>query len=416
MPGRKHHLSRRDLGRAGAGLVVSPWALSLAGCADEDGPAAWNDQRVAGAEQAVLALYPRAVVPSGEEAVQRACRNLDFSWLAAGDSVLVKVASNSPNPHPASTSPAAVRGLVPELFARGAGRVVVAEQCGVEYVRLAPGDTRFSSTSERLAENGLYQAIVDSGAEPHFFDDQGFDDGYFEATLPEGAHWTQPLYLPRILEEVDHVVYLPRLSAHVLAGYTLGLKLAVGWLRDDSRYQLHHEAEAFYEKYAEISYTAELADRVRLVLTLAESLLLDFGPDTGTVFEADPRIVIASQSLTAHEAVAATVLVHADAVVEAAPGAHYDPASADALNQAFVESWVPDRTGIPWGPAMPTPYAGFTAHAIEQGIGFDRALARAWELEGGAPSRIDALVTAEPPTDALREFFTAHTDGVVLLS
>ena len=41
--------------------------------------------------------------------------------------------------------------------------------------------------------------------------------------------------IARAITEVDHLVYLPRLSSHVLTGYTHGHKIAVGWLRDDPR-------------------------------------------------------------------------------------------------------------------------------------------------------------------------------------
>src|SRR2546422_10794681 len=53
--------------------------------------------------------------------------------------------------------------------------------------------------------------------------------------------------------EADHVVYLPRVSHHTLAFATLGLKLGVGWLREDSRLELHRDADSFAEKFAQRS-------------------------------------------------------------------------------------------------------------------------------------------------------------------
>lgn len=413
--------SRRDLLRGGAalggGLVASPLLLNLAACGDAPAPdddVEWNDQRTAAPDDVVFGLYPRSVL-SSKEAVAHACKSLDFSWLGAGDSVLVKIASNSGLPHPATTSPAAVKAIAAELFSRGAGRVIVGEQSGVEYVRLIDGEVRHSSTAEQLAKNGLGEAIEASGAEAHFFDDQGYTDGYIEATPPAATSWKQPMLIPKIVSEVDHIVLLPRLASHVLAGATCGLKLGVGWLRDDSRNHLHHDFETFYEKYVDIAYCAEIRSRFRLALTLAESLLLDFGPDTGTVHVADPVIVIASQNLANHDAVATSVLVHVDAVVERGPGLAYSRDAVDGLNRLFMSYVVPTGTGLPWGPGLPDEYTALAAHAFEEGIAQDRAIARAFAISGGAPEAIDAMVIAEQMDPALAAALDAHSGGIVRL-
>ena len=75
--------------------------------------------------------------------------------------------------------------------------------------------------------------------------------------------------LPDILKQVDHIILLPRVSRHALAGSTLGLKAAVGWLRDDSRLELHRDARSFLEKIVEINDTTTLRRKLRLVLTVA---------------------------------------------------------------------------------------------------------------------------------------------------
>jgi uncharacterized protein (DUF362 family) len=58
----------------------------------------------------------------------------DFSWLSQGDVVFIKVAANSPNRYPATTSPSAVRAMVGLLQAKGAGKVMVGDKPGVQYV------------------------------------------------------------------------------------------------------------------------------------------------------------------------------------------------------------------------------------------------------------------------------------------
>jgi uncharacterized protein (DUF362 family) len=399
-------------GAANGSLVVS-----LGGCGSNSTGASqndWPDKGIVGGDDVLFGLYPSSRVARAEDAVRQACAKLDFSWLKAGDSVLIKIASNSGNVHPAVTSPAAVRGLVAELKARGAKRVVVGEQSGVESVRLVAGEKRFKSTKELLAKNGLLAAIGESGAEGHFFDDQGYDKGYFEATPPAGSHWQQKMMLPNIIREVDHIVYLPRLSSHVLAGYTHGLKIAVGWLRDDSRNHLHLDAASFYEKYVEVNYVKEIRDRFRLVLTLAEAMLLHAGPDKGTVHTLDPRLVIASRNLASHDAIASGVLLHASGLVEPATqgGIPYSPNTADGINKLFVTQFVTSATGIPWGPGDPASYTQLKAHAFEKNASSDRAIARAFAISG-TPSKIRAVVVAEPPDGALSEKVTAHGEGRV---
>jgi hypothetical protein len=93
-------------------------------------------------------------------------------------------------------------------------------------------------------------------------------------------------------------------SRHVLAGATLGLKAAVGWLRDDSRLELHRDAQSFFEKAVEINDAPTLRHKLRLVLTLATKVQTTFGPDQGYAAEPDPGLVFASESLLAHDLVA----------------------------------------------------------------------------------------------------------------
>jgi len=175
----------------------------------------------------------------------------DFSWLSQGDVVFIKLASNSPNRYPATTSHLAVRAMAGLLRDKGASKVVVGDKPGVQYVYQDKKGQRGSSR-DILTRNGLHQAAQDSGAEVHYFDEAGYD-AYFADHPEHASNWKGALMLPNILTEVDHVVLLPRVSRHVLAGSTNGLKAAVGWLRDDSRLELHRDAKTFLKKIEEDS-------------------------------------------------------------------------------------------------------------------------------------------------------------------
>lgn len=392
--------TRRRLLKTGASAFVG-LAACKAGDSDSDAP---SDLLEPG--DVLLGLYGG----DGEAAVRSALARMDLGWLGAGDTVLIKVACNSGNPHPATTSPAAVRALCGALLDRGAGRVIVGDQAGVEYVRNAEGG-RFGSTRALMGENGLLAAIEESGGEPYFFDEQDYEAGYVEVAPPAGSGWSQPMFIPRIVTEVDHLVYLPRLSSHVLAGYTHGHKLAMGWLRDDSRFHVHNDAATLHEKYTEINYVPEIASRLRLVLTLAERILLDGGPDEGTIADVDPRIVIASDSLARHDALSVAALAAIDEVTEKDPEVTnvYGP-GAGTSNAGFTAFLVPSRTGIPWGDgatASPLP-----VHDYQNGIAQDRSLTRAFAILGGVPAEIPVLLDGAAPDEGFRAFLEAHQGGI----
>ena len=304
-----------------------------------------------------------------------------------------------------------------ELFRRGAGRVVVGDQSGVQFVRHVADGTRFGTTRALCRENGLLAAIEESGAEAHFFDEDDFRAGWFEASLPAGSAWSEAFVLPRILQEVDHVVYLPRLSSHLFAGYTHGHKCAVGFLRDDHRHLLHNDAGQFYEKIADISHVPEIASRLRLILTHVDAMLLHAGPDVGTVHRPRLQAVIASDSLTSHDAVAVGLYLHFDRRIprDLSQNLHYDPAVASLLNQLFVERVVPSETGIPWTSSSGMRYQGYDAHVFEEGLLGDRVLQRAWALEGGIPERIRLRTTGVHPRRALWRALRAHSAGRIVL-
>lgn len=364
----------------------------------------------------VLGLFARNGDSSPQMAVREVCRRLDWSWLRPGDSVLLKLSSNSSCPHPAATSPNAVRAVVAELLDRGAGRVLVGEQGGVEYVRLAEGNRRYRSTEDLTRKNGLHEAIVDSGARPYFFDDQGYEAGYFEAAPPfADHHWRPPPRLARIIREVDHIIYLPRLSSHVLAGYTHGHKIAVGWLRDDSRFQMHFEAGSFHEKYVEVNYLPDIRRRLRTVITLAEQVLLNVGPDTGTVVTPDSWIVIASSHLANHDAVSVAVLAYVDS--KTLDALHFIPPAYGALsnsaNWTFLSQLVPARTGITWGKPRMMAYQKLRTHHYQAGIASDLALSRAYQILGGVPTSIPVHTAGQAPDAGLRSFLRAYGDGVL---
>ena len=241
-----------------------------------------------------------------EQALQQAVRQAaeratDFSWLSRGDAVFIKPASNSGNAYPATTHPGAIAAMTALLFEKGAGRVIVGDMAGIQYVKLSPKGLT-GSTRKLMQSSGLALAALAAGAELHCFEEGGWD-AFYEDRLACDSHWSGRLTMPCILKEVEHIVLMPRCSRHVLAGSSLGLKAAVGYWRTDTRLEYHRDAATFAEKTAEGSAVETLLKKQRLVISAADKLQATFGPDRGRVVQPEIGLVIASDSVVAHDMV-----------------------------------------------------------------------------------------------------------------
>jgi len=367
---------------------------------------------------AALGLFARGDAAKLRAAVRDTCGALGWSWLTPGDTVFLKVSSNSPNPHPAVTSPEAVRAVCEELFSRGAGKVMAGDQSGIEFVRLAAGDKLWGSTKQVMKENGLLAAIEGSGAVPYALEEHGYESGYFAAGLPlSDSHWASGPYMAAIIKEVDHVITLPRMSSHVIAGCSLGHKCAIGWLRDDSRYLLHFEGASIHEKVAELSFATELREKHRLVITLADYGLFDSGPDKGTVAPLDPVAVIASPVVADHDALAVAIMAWFDAhtAVDSQLPVVYSAEDADAVNQLLLKVLVPAKYGEPWGPGDMADYAPVPFHAYQEGVSSNLVLARSFALLGGVPAALPVKLVGKAPDEDLRSFLEAFDNGFLKL-
>ena len=223
------------------------------------------------------------------------------------------------------------------------------------------------------------------------------------ATAGPPSVWQRQPFIARIVTEVDHIVYLPRLSAHTLCGYTHGHKLAVGFLRDDARHAMHNDAGTIYEKYTELNYCTQIQQRLRLTVTVAEAVITDGGPDGGRIARADPRLVLASRHLANHDAVSVGLLTWAQdrfALQARTVGLPFG-AWSSLTNLAFV-STVGISTGLPWtSDDSDRADHAYAAHDFGAGIAADRGLRYAYELLGGMPTRIAVDVVGSVNDDAL---------------
>jgi uncharacterized protein (DUF362 family) len=315
----------------------------------------------------------------------------DFSWLSKGDSVFIKPVVNSGNPYPATTSPIAIAAMVELLREKGAGRVIVGDMSGVQSVRFTP--TSLSGSSRKLMESsGMARVVQAAGAELYFFEESGWHS-FYEDVPTASTYWKRPLMMPNILKDVQHIVLMPRCARHVLAGSTLGMKAAVGYWRHDTRLEYHRDAASLQEKTAEANTVETLLTKQRLVLSAADKILTVFGPDDGYVFEPGNGLVIASQSVVAHDMVSlAWLLENRSHIPQSEKHDFRDNSQLFArLGNHAVVSWLSG-----WGTALAS--ETLTKDDLNN-IWDDRVLIHACEVFGGVPAIILEPANKEFPED-----------------
>ncbi|MBN2158962.1 MAG: DUF362 domain-containing protein [Spirochaetes bacterium] len=275
----------------------------------------------------------------------------DFSWLSAGDSVLVKIAANSPSPFPACTDPTALQFMLQLLQEKNAGTIYVGDQASVENVfylantaqaqdvissasvkannfmqlvfAILNTDTlKTGSTRANCTQNGLLDVINAAGATPVFFDETGFDG--FNAATSANGNWPRQIYLPKIIASVNHIITMPQSADDSRTGASTGMMNMAGLLRDDCRIAMDSGTlEDYFKMCVDISLLSEIASKIRLSVTSGMSVLTTAGADPGTAVEPTYGMVFASENILLHDILASSwvetnrTAVNADADVYA---------------------------------------------------------------------------------------------------
>lgn len=342
----------------------------------------------------VLHTYDLADTTATEAVRAAMLAATDMSWLKAGDSVFVKVASNSNLFAPSVTSPAVLEGVVGLLKEAGAGTVYVGDMSGAQFVRHLPDET-IGSTRDNMRQNGLLAAAEAAGAEIHCFEEVPYESAFVPGVPPGDHHWGEDLQVAAILDEVDHIVNLPRLGKHVLAGASLGLKNAIGWISDHSRMVLHRDADTFQEKIVEVNAIPQLADKMRLTLTLVDQALTTYGPDAGYAMSLDQPFVLAAEDIVSHDQVALLALLWARSQTPAAALVEDPyPAESNGMNWWFVRVY--------WGEDAAAAYQTLPTFDALDRPDIPMHVSLAWDiLHGGRPEAIAIQPGGLAPVESL---------------
>jgi uncharacterized protein (DUF362 family) len=280
------------------------------------------------------AAGPAVISSAIRDCILKATGNL--AWLCSGETVLLKPALNSPDPFPSTTHPLAV-SVTAELLAERGAVVVIGDQSGIEHVLHHPGGVVRGSTAENYQKSGMgaFTSARFAG-----FEEGGWEEGFYHHRSPSTPSWKDGFYITSWAKKADHIISLPRVSTHSMAGASLGFKNMVGMLREDSRMEFHangpmngfivrsakgstlssddDKSGRFFEKIVEISDAVR--DKLRLTLFLATEVQATFGPDrygiplgrTGLgrayIVRPEPGLVFCSADQVAAEAAALAVL------------------------------------------------------------------------------------------------------------
>ncbi|MFH2120793.1 MAG: DUF362 domain-containing protein [Pseudomonadota bacterium] len=394
---RKTHMKRRDFLKVAVGASAMVLYPITDGAGASETPIKAKQLTPGSQAKVFLAGVSKG---ASEQGIKIAVRNAaeaatDFSWLSKGDAVFIKPVNNSGNPYPATTSPTAVAAMIGILKEKGARRVIVGDMSGVQSLRFSP--TSLSGSSRALmAASGLAKAVEASGTEMHCFEESGWN-AFYEDFPAAGSHWKHGIMMPNILKEVQHIVLMPRCSRHILAGSSLGLKAAVGYWRHDTRLEYHRDAATLQEKTAEGNTVTTLMAKQRLVISAADKLLTTYGPDKGYVFEPDHGLIIASDSVVAHDMVSLAWLLENRSIIPASERDGFMDTSklVPKLANHMVTGWLGG-----WGPALAS--ETMTKNRINT-IWDDRVLTRSYDLFGGVPA-----ILLESANNALPEALKNH--------
>ena len=223
----------------------------------------------------------------------------------------------------------------------------------------------------------MFQAAQAGGAELYFPEEHGWND-FFEDG-PAGSHWKSGIWIPSILQRVDHIILMPRSSRHMLLGNTLGMKAVVGYMRFDSRTEYHRDAASIYAKTAEANTIPTLKNKLRLALTVATKTISTMGPDQGNISEPETGLIFASDSIVAHDMVSqAWVNMNRAQVPESQKMTVRDPYMT--FHNPFNRATVMLLAGAVEA-ARTQSYAAVDAKSIRE----EPILKRAFEVFGGAP-------------------------------
>jgi uncharacterized protein (DUF362 family) len=295
---RARELNRRNFIRNAA---LAAGALG-AGCA---APADDDDDTPAPFVPALVGLgggdsYGTAVWNALQETVAR--DNLT-DLVGEGDTVYLKVNSNSGNVYPYSTRPRLVEIVGQWALERGASKVIVGD-------RSFWGD---GNTYGNLVANGIVDATASLGDKAELVVLDGDDIGWVDIAEDDAPDWAGGFRFPQPVVEADVIINLPIVKTHFISTFTMGMKNIIGLVNAVDRERpgnLYQHVTSGNKLYRQI---AQLNQHITPTLTILDGwqAVVRGGP---TIFDGPggeedaPGWIIASTDRLAADAVGLALL------------------------------------------------------------------------------------------------------------
>jgi uncharacterized protein (DUF362 family) len=150
-----------------------------------------------------------------------------LTFIEAGQTVALKPNFTGPLQPPDTTGPDVLDAMIRACLDAGAGEVIVAERT---FGPLNTTDVVTYPLYDNFSRSML-DVIEDAGGSFLPLDDEPWVE-----VLPDGADdYTEPLLVPALLSEVDHVINVPAMKTHDIAVFTMAMKNLFGWVHPDTR-------------------------------------------------------------------------------------------------------------------------------------------------------------------------------------
>lgn len=315
-------LSRRQMVKSVMLGSVGAWlgASGLAGCGSDTAGSSsgstgssGNPGTDAGSGTDGQVVKPGHLVGMGYHVSDRAealkaalAETIGLGMIKAGQSVYLRVNSNSGDLYPYSTSADTilqVGGMLKDI--------------GVTDIRI--GDRSFwgdQNTASNLVKNGITGAATKLGTKAVVF-----DDSVDWLTLPAESHpnWTGTVRLPTDVTTADHMIILSCVKTHFIAQITMSLKICLGLVHATDRARSGnlktHDTNVLYKQTAQINK----AFTPSLIIQDGYSAVISGGPTVNDKppgapagftkgITGDPKIFIVSTDRVAADVTGAAVL------------------------------------------------------------------------------------------------------------
>ncbi len=172
---------------------------------------------------------------------------IGLGMIKSGQSVYLRINSNSGDEYPYSTSPAtllAIGGMLKDI--------------GVTDLRI--GDRSFwgdTGTAANLVSNGMTAAAKKLGTTAKVYDEGDANVDWM--TLPAGSvpNWTGTVRLPTDVTTADHQIILSVVKTHFISTITMSLKISLGLVHATDRARAgnlkNHDTAVLHKQIAQIN-------------------------------------------------------------------------------------------------------------------------------------------------------------------